>query len=240
MTTQYDEIISRTENIKPDVLKATANKITKMFEGMDTKMLKAAKQYSEAVTAVNARHDLSQQGKKEHGERLRQELYDPVKNQYLTGLEEAIKVVNDGVSKITDELKPRSDTGADRAINLIMWEKEIAASRGHKLHNLILENADDMDFTRLVAAMSNIKPDAAEYYALKKMELIGYTECKEMRALRRFLENCRLCYTYSVSAHLREIANGDIERDDVRISHWNHLEKYERTPDQDLPYLTLG
>jgi len=146
---QFEQIQSRVMAARTELTASAIKNASKKFEGLDKKMLRAAKNYTKQAAEIQANKDLTQAAKNERTQKKRDEIYEPARQAYLSAVQAAVEIFDDAISEIQAAGKPQSNTGSERVLNALLWKDELEGLKYDEFEEMYKNFADDVDFQRV-------------------------------------------------------------------------------------------
>jgi len=222
---QYETIRQRTFETKIEVLERSIKQASALFRGMDEKMQTASQNYANSAADIWANPELTTEAKKSREAKKYDEIFRPAKELYLAAIRQAVQICEDGIAEIAAAAKPQNHTGEERAVNVALWQVELSSMRHFDdFKPFFYENADDMDFMRLVKAFSKSDEQFRGIVLETESELVVLATSKKLTNLRNFIRGCDISYIHNMPSEIELVGAGSLREQGVKMTSWKSLE----------------
>jgi|GEM_PF-1989325 len=230
--TQYETVLTRINDTKIKAESGITEKTAKLFDGMDEKMISAAKKLKAYKDPINANRGLNPEGRETQLREAEAKYFEPVKQTYLDAVQQAKQSVLDAIEEIQSASLPQTDTGAERAANIALWQFEVNQAKPGDWKSLYAEHADDRDYMKLLEIAAKNNTSTRDALMAASTEKSTATQSKTLSKLQRLFNTLTLgAYAYGLPAHIRNV--GTVQDPFLDVSPkvdmimWNNLLNYD-------------
>jgi len=231
--TQYETVLNRISETKARVEGGIIEKTANLFDGMDEKMVNAAKTLKSAKDNVIADRGLNPEGRERRLRDLEEQHFEPVKQEYFDRVRQARELVSGAIGEIEAAALPQTDTGAERAPNIAIWQFEVSQAKPDDWGALYAEHADDKDYVKLMEIAAKGNPSSRAALATASAKKSTAMQSKTLAMMQRLSSSLSLsAYAYGLGDYLRGISaavnRGDFyDSNSLDMIMWNNLLNYD-------------
>lgn len=240
--TQLETVLKRINATRTNAESSVTSKTAALFEGMDARILKAAKEFAANASFIRNSRDYNPEGRERLMQQKREQMFDPARQSYQNAIQQAKQIVTDSIAEIEVAALPKTDTGADRAANILLWEREIDYARLNDWESMYREHADDKDFMKLLELSAKRDTKSMDDMLKVRVETRKAVSSKRLSELQRLFNNLGLAgYFYELSDYIRESGEFDASNNaritNLKMSTWVDLENFNTAK---IPVSTTG
>lgn len=236
--TQFETVLERINATKQRMETDITSRTASLFAGMDNKMLKAAKAFSTAAKSIQESRDLNPQGRERRLEEEKARLFEPTRQEYLDALQRARDLVAEGIAEVEAAALPQSDTGAERAPNIALWQFEVSQAKPDDWKALYEEHADDKDYIKLMEIAAKNNRNSASQLISAQGQTMNAAKSVRLDQLNSLFASLGVsAYAYNLSDYIHGGASVTGGSSDFKLSLWTDLENFNTAQ---IPVSTEG
>jgi len=207
--TNFEKILDRVKTRKNTIYTNTCGKLSKLFTGMDEKIIRAAREHSQNEQRAKNDKNLSQQGFLNKIAESKQQIFEPAQQKYLQAIQQGHELLDAAIEELSTEANPRTNSGDDRMANIALWQVELDTAKPEEAEKLFCDFANDTDFRRLFDALAKNNSVCRDILIKAKSHVAKSTNEEKFTKIRAWLNSMPRMYIFGMSDRFKSMGEGD-------------------------------